>query len=291
MPTPAPTVFTVKANKRLLGSEVHIIAEAHTVPAVSPYVVKLAEIPLGGDPVRAIAIDCYGFGALVEVNVNTPENGFFYVDYAAGYLYFNSAQYGSSITVDYYGTGSIVAAEDMNLVQSAINAVETTTETVTSDNVDFSFPRDVGVTRNLTITGDLIVNGATTSIETANTSIKDKLITLNDGATLAGTTNSGIEVFRGTGNNMPSLQWVEDPSHASAGYWKVVGTVDSSTVIAFGELRISLSRKLKTLTADESTLPALVAADIGSIYYDSISNQFKGIKDDGAGNPVIVILG
>lgn len=56
---------------------------------------------------------------------------------------------------------------------------------------------------NVVITGDLTVQGATTSVNTTNTEIKDRIVTLNKGETGAGVTldTSGIEIDRGTEDN------------------------------------------------------------------------------------------
>lgn len=56
---------------------------------------------------------------------------------------------------------------------------------------------------NVVITGDLTVQGATTSVNTTNTEIKDRIVTLNKGETGAGVTlnESGLEIDRGTEDN------------------------------------------------------------------------------------------
>jgi len=37
--------------------------------------------------------------------------------------------------------------------------------------------------------------------------------------------------------------------------------------------------------------PDVTVDDIGSIFYNTTDNQFKGVKDDGVGNPIIILLG
>ncbi len=56
---------------------------------------------------------------------------------------------------------------------------------------------------NVVITGDLTVQGETTSVNTTNTEIKDRIVTLNKGETGAGITldTAGIEIDRGTEPN------------------------------------------------------------------------------------------
>ena len=61
---------------------------------------------------------------------------------------------------------------------------------------------------DVTIAGDLIVQGTTTSLETTNTTITDNVITLNDGEVGTGVTavTSGIEIDRGLAANK-TLVW------------------------------------------------------------------------------------
>lgn len=66
---------------------------------------------------------------------------------------------------------------------------------------------------NVIIPGDLTVQGETTSVETNNTVISDRVITLNKGETGPGVTGadpvSGIEIDRGPGQDKVSLLWNE----------------------------------------------------------------------------------
>lgn len=66
-----------------------------------------------------------------------------------------------------------------------------------------TFENNVTVDQDLTVLGNLIVQGTTTSIETTNTTITDNIITLNNGEVGAGVTagTSGIEIDRGSEAN------------------------------------------------------------------------------------------
>lgn len=63
---------------------------------------------------------------------------------------------------------------------------------------------------NVIIPGDLTVQGETTSVETTNTEIKDRIVTLNKGETGAGVTlnTAGLEIDRGSLDNA-FIQWNE----------------------------------------------------------------------------------
>ena len=62
-------------------------------------------------------------------------------------------------------------------------------------------------THSLTVDGNLVVQGSTTSVETTNSTISDNTIVLNSGETGAGitATTAGIEIERGTATNVTML--------------------------------------------------------------------------------------
>jgi hypothetical protein len=65
---------------------------------------------------------------------------------------------------------------------------------------------------HLTVSGNLVVQGDTTTLSTATLDVEDKVITINKGETGAGVTGSaisGIQIDRGTEDNI-NLQWRED---------------------------------------------------------------------------------
>ena len=67
---------------------------------------------------------------------------------------------------------------------------------------------DVTVADQLTVTGNLIVNGTTTTINTSNISVEDKVIELANGATdAASASGSGINVNTTNSTQEPTLLW------------------------------------------------------------------------------------
>lgn len=63
-------------------------------------------------------------------------------------------------------------------------------------------------TSNLTVSGNLIVSGSTTSVNTETLTVDDNIIILNNNVTGSPTENAGVEVERGTSTNV-SLRWNE----------------------------------------------------------------------------------
>ena len=61
---------------------------------------------------------------------------------------------------------------------------------------------------NLTVTGNFVVNGTTTTINTQDLLVSDNIITLNSDVTGTPTQNAGVAVERGTSANV-DIRWNE----------------------------------------------------------------------------------
>ena len=69
---------------------------------------------------------------------------------------------------------------------------------------------------NLTVTGDLTVKGATTTVDTTNTTVKDNLLELNSGAS-SNSNDSGIIIQRGSTGNDALFMWDESEDKFALG--------------------------------------------------------------------------
>lgn len=115
------------------------------------------------------------------------------------------------------------------------NSGETATPTIsigqavgTESNVTFN---------DLTVSGNLIVSGSTTTLNTETLTVEDNIIVLNNNATGAPSQNAGIEVERGSSTNVV-LRWNE-----SSDYWELTtdGTIYSA-IVTEKELEIRLAQ-------------------------------------------------
>ena len=120
---------------------------------------------------------------------------------------------GNNITLTPNSSTLTIAA---SLTTAAV--ADGSTSLVTGDHVfDYADPKFARkdqaevFSNNVTITGDLIVSGTTTTINTANLSIEDNIIVLNNGqtGTPAASLRSGIEIERGDAANV-KLQFNEN---------------------------------------------------------------------------------
>jgi hypothetical protein len=120
---------------------------------------------------------------------------------------------------------------------------------------------------NLIVSGDLMVSGTTTTINTTELLVEDNLITLNNGAA-APTSNAGIEIDRGPSDNKVSLLWNEETDK-----WQF--TNDGTTYKDLGSGGVTVSDTIPSSPAQgdmwyESDTGALFA------YYDSFWIEIGG---------------
>jgi len=155
-----------------------------------------------------------------------------------GELAINTADGKIYIKQDINGTESIVefSADPADLL-TLIKTVDGTGSGLDADLLDgldsTQFLRsDVDDTfaANLTITGDLTVSGNTTYVNTETINLSDNIITLNANHTGSPTQDAGIEVERGSSNNV-ILQWNE-----ANDYWEIASGGTTGRIITSGDI-------------------------------------------------------
>jgi hypothetical protein len=100
---------------------------------------------------------------------------------------------------------------DDNVTPLGLSEDDGGTETRTSTTVMTLADTQVSFSADVSITGNLIVEGTTTTVNSQDTLVADNLITLNAGEVGPGVTagTAGIEVDRGNGTDNATLQWNE----------------------------------------------------------------------------------
>lgn len=133
----------------------------------------------------------------------------------------------------------------------------------------------LSATGNVTIDSNLIVTGTTTTVNTTETTISDRVITLNSGEVGAGVTGnySGIEVDRGSSSTV-AIRWSEP-----GGYWEL--TNDGST---YSEIQTGAASSTFISNVVEDTTPQLGGdLDVNGQTITSASNGDVVITADGTG--------
>ena len=152
------SVGTLKANKRktynLIGPELK------KVSAIYPYTLRLDE-----KPYQTSGVNITGY---TEVLIQPTTTLTFYVDYENSTIYFHSSNAGAMVKIYYYGTGSVVAAADVNKFANFLCSVR---NFLTAFQVLASDPEDT----NVNVTGAYLNTGTDLAL------IADKILKFGTG--------------------------------------------------------------------------------------------------------------
>ena len=119
--------------------------------------------------------------------------------------------------------GSIdLLTQDLTIGGTA-NEIETT---ISGQTLTIGLPDDVTIGNNLTVTGDLIVSGETTTVNTTNLLVEDKFILLNSGS--ANPDEGGIVIDEGAGSGHAFIYEAD----AGIARWGFNASVDSTAASA-----------------------------------------------------------
>jgi hypothetical protein len=124
------------------------------------------------------------------------------------------------------GEGSIALKTQGLSILGTANEVETV---ALDQTITIGLPNDVTIGNNLTVTGDLFVNGTTTQINTTELLVEDTFILLASGSATAG--DGGIIIDRGS-DAKGNVAYGFDSSTDRWGFQS--GLFDSTNIIEFG---------------------------------------------------------
>jgi hypothetical protein len=179
---------------------------------------------------------------------------------------------GAAIAYSKLNLTGAIQANDL-LANAAVKSLTGTANEVeisaSTGSVTIGLPDDVTVGGNLTVTGDLIVSGNTTTLNTANLQVEDNFILLNSGVSGAPNLNAGLEVERGSSTNV-DIRWNE-----STDKWQF--TNDGSIYRDIGSGSVTVS----------DTAPA--SPDNGSVWFESDTAKTFVYYDDGSSSQWVEI--
>lgn len=162
----------------------------------------------------------------------------------------------SGVSASMVGLGNVDNTSDVD------KPVSTAGQTALDLKANLSSPTFTGTTttNDLTVSGNFVVSGTTTSINTETVTVNDNIIVLNNNATGDPTDDAGIEIERGSSTNV-QLLWNE-----TSDKWQF--TNDGSTYTDLGAGGATISD-----TAPASPVLGQVWFDSSSakayVYYDS----------------------
>jgi len=107
---------------------------------------------------------------------------------------------------------SILASQVSDLSSNAVTSLTGTANEIavsaSAGAITLSLPSNVTISNNLTVTGNFTVNGNVTTLNTETLAVEDNIIVLNSNVTGSPALNAGIEVERGTSDNV-QIRWDE----------------------------------------------------------------------------------
>ena len=154
--------------------------------------------------------------------------------------------------VSFDGTANVTTLTAGTGVSVSGTAVSIGQAVATSSNVTFA---DVAATGNLTVTGNLDVNGTTTTLDTTNSTIADRLIELGTGTTGTPANDMGIVLERGSSDNA-FIGWDESADKFLMGTGSFTGASTGDLTVTTGTLVANLEGNVTgnlTGTADLAT--------------------------------------
>ena len=105
--------------------------EEIVVPQISPFIIRLSEVPDNGDIKTAPLIS-----GLSRTTGYPPSVGQFYVNYKTGDIEFHAGESGKNLIVNYWGKGSLVEVDDINYLHDNINIPIIQYVQLTQQNID-----------------------------------------------------------------------------------------------------------------------------------------------------------
>ena len=160
--------------------------------------------------------------------------------------------------VSFDGTANVTTLTAGTGVSVSGTAVSIGQAVATSDDVTFA---DIAATGNVTITGNLDVNGTTTTLDTTNSTIADRLIELGNGTTGTPANDMGIVLERGDSDNA-FIGWDESADKFLMGTGSFTGASTGDLTVTTGTLVANLEGNVTgnlTGTADLATSVTLTA--------------------------------
>jgi hypothetical protein len=129
----------------------------------------------------------------------------------------------------------------------------------------------------LTLTGDLTVNGSTTTINTTNLAVQDSLIELSSGLTAAAGNDAGLIIERGTTGDNAFIGWDEAANKFTLGTTTATGTSTGSLAVTTGTLVADIEGDVTGNSDTASTLATARTISLdgdvsGSVSFDGSQN-------------------
>ncbi len=159
-----------------------------------------------------------------------------------------NAELAGSIANSKLANSSIAVSDGSSSTATALGGTITFSGTANEVEVgESSGTITVGLPDDVTITGNLTVSGTTTTIDTTNTTIKDKFVELGTGTTGSASGDAGLVIERGSDANA-FIGYDESADVFTVGTGTFTGASSGNLTITRGELVANIDGSNSTLT-------------------------------------------
>ena len=207
-----------------------------------------------------------------------------------------NAQLAGSIANSKLANSSITVTDGSNSTATALGGTITFSGTSneievaeSSGTITIGLPNDVTIGQNLTVTGNLDVNGTTTTIDTTNTTVTDSLIELANGTSGSPSNDSGLVIERGSADNA-FIGFDESADKFIVGTGSFTGASTGNLTISTGTLVANIEGTVpqSSVTAHQAALSITESqiSDLGSYITATSTNTLTGKTIDLTDNTV-----
>jgi hypothetical protein len=191
-----------------------------------------------------------------------------------------------TIAADSGSDDTVTLGTDTLTFAGTANEIETT---VTNNQIQIGLVDNPTVSGNLIVSGNLTVSGTTTTVNTETINLADNIITLNSNETGTPSENAGIEVERGTSDNVV-FRWNEgtdiwELTKDGTDYYEVQTVGESTFAASIGDGSATSIAVTHNLGTQDVIVQLYDASSLDTVYADVVRTSTSVVTIDFASAP------
>ena len=191
-----------------------------------------------------------------------------------------------TIAADSGSDDTVTLGTDTLTFAGTANEIETT---VTNNQIQIGLVDNPTVSGNLIVSGNLTVSGTTTTVNTETINLADNIITLNSNETGTPSENAGIEVERGTSDNVV-FRWNEgtdiwELTKDGTDYYEVQTVGESTFAASIGDGSTTSIAVTHNLGTQDVIVQLYDASSLDTVYADVVRTSTSVVTIDFASAP------
>jgi len=191
-----------------------------------------------------------------------------------------------TIAADSGSDDTVTLGTDTLTFAGTANEIETT---VTNNQIQIGLVDNPTVSGNLIVSGNLTVSGTTTTVNTETINLADNIITLNSNETGTPSENAGIEVERGTSDNVV-FRWNEgtdiwELTKDGTDYYEVQTVGESTFAASIGDGSATSIAVTHNLGSQDVIVQLYDNSSLDTVYADVVRTSTSVVTIDFASAP------